>query len=198
MTNRCYLSCSNSTEIYPSFSDAGFNVETQWIDQGAGCLPLIWLPLFTDKDLVTTEFNVDGERFFETAPIVERIAGINNLNQCRSFINELFSNNGGLNHHIDLFASFLQGLEGKYLTIELQEIGWLYGKAEFDVILRRCLELIRARDVGAKEELVELSTVLVDRMFLKLEQLDYDKCEAEDRWNFHRIMGEQYIREIPW
>lgn len=198
MANRCYLSCSDHDGIYPSFSLPDFNTEVQWVVHGAGCLPLIWLPMFTDGDLVSKEFSAEGQTFTETAPVVSRMLGVERLLSLRGFLNKLFRENGGLDHHIDVFAEFIKSMDGEYVTIELQEISWLYQAGEFQPLLRRCLTNMAAQSTEAKDALITLSTVIDGRRFLTLEETEDGNYEDEDMWNYFRIMGEPYIRNVPW
>jgi hypothetical protein len=200
MSNRCYLSCSNSNEIYPSFSDPQFDADKSWIVHGVGCLPLIWLPLFTESDLTAKEFSVDGKTFTETAPIIERHIALERLESRRNFLNEIFFDNGGLNFHIDIFKKHLESFDGRFITAEVQEIGWLFQDGVFLNTLRQCFSCLDNKSPVAKEKLIELSTVMPERKFLTksdFEKVGYD-TPMEDKWNYFRILGEAYLVPVPW
>jgi hypothetical protein len=200
MTNRCYLSCSDSPEIYPSFSDPSFDIDKSWIDHGAGCLPLIWLPLFSESDLTSKEFTVDGQTFTEIAPLANRLTAIERLKSRRAFLNAMFAENGGLDYHIDIFLQHLETANGEFLTAEVQEISWLLNTGVFNEILKGCLNLMDNNDQLAKEDLIFLSTIMPERKFLTKQ--DFEKVnfetDQEDSWNFFRILGEAYTHPVPW
>ena len=203
MPNRCYLSSSEHCGVYPSFSAPDFDVKNQWIVCGAGCLPLVWIPMFSTSDLVTETFTKDGKTFDETAPLVERTTGIERLLSRRDLLNAIFKKNGGLDHHIDTFTDHLKSLKSSYVTVELQEIAWLYNDGEFQELLRNCLAGLESRNTKVGKKLVQLSTVMLGnivrrRQFITLSDAEKGAYEQEDMWNYFRIMGESYIRDVPW
>lgn len=154
--------------------------------------------MFTDDDLVTKEFTAEGQTFTETAPIVSRTAGVERLLSQRAFLNDLFRDNGSLDHHIDMFSEYIKSVDGEYATIELQEISWLYEDGEFQPLLRGCLKDLADQSSKAKDAHITLSTVIDGRRFLTLQDAEDGNYEEEDMWNYFRIMGEPYIREVPW
>lgn len=154
--------------------------------------------MYSAGDLVSKEFTAEGQTFTEVAPIVARAEGVKRLLSQRNFLNELFRSNGGLDHHIDMFAEYINSVDGEYATIELQEISWLYQDGEFQSLLRNCLQHLTAQSPEAKDALITLSTVIDGRRFRTLQDAEGGDCEEEDMWNYFRLMGEPYIRNVPW
>ena len=203
MSNRCYLSASEHTGIYPSFSLPEFDTETQWIACGEGCLPLIWIPMFSADDLVTETFSTGGQTLTETAPVVKRETGIERLISRRNFLNTIFERNGGVDHHIDMFTHHVKSVDCTYLSVELQEMTWLYEDGEFQELLQDCLSGLDSGNPSVRDALVTLSTIMLGtllnrRRFLTLADFESGDHKQKDMWNYFRIMGDSYIRDVPW
>lgn len=198
MSNRSYLTTTNTGKIYPGFQNPAFNSEQDWILISGGCIPLLWLALFSDSDLTTREFVLQGKPYSATAPITERLLAINRLNERGVFLNQLFGASGSLEHHLSLFGDYLASCSGKFLTLECEEIACEYSAGQFDMWLRQCLLGLRLLDPGVRENLIRLSTVMSDRRFLTLAELTSRKAPKEDWWNYYRIMGDAYLRPVPW
>lgn len=198
MSNRCYLVGTDAPTIYPSFVNKPFEPEKDTYLASAGCVPLAWLLLFRPGDLVTAAFEPEGEKIEVTAPIVRKEKAIANLSEARAWVDPLFVANGGLGYHLDLFVEHLAGSDHQHLTMEIEEIEALHDDGEVLGHLRACLTALEARDPRVKEELVWLSTVLVERRFVTLEDAQEGRAEKEDQWNFFRLLGEGWEREAAW
>ena len=199
MANRAYLAVSDVRRIYPAFQNPTFSTKENWVLCSAGCVPLLWLALFEEIDLVTETFRSDQGPVVATAPLATRGQAVARLAQRRSLLNSLFEEEGGLDHHLGLFSSYLSSLRGAYVTMEVEEIACLHPDGEFDALLRNCLIGLSTGIPLVKDALVTLSTVIPDRRFITLEDARKGVYEQEDMWNYFRIMGEHYLREdVPW
>jgi len=199
VSNRCYLTCTDSTQIYPAAGDLpDFDPEVHTVLSSAGCVPLLWLCLFSERDLQGRKIAIEAEEPIQAeAPIALRSSALALLEGRRDFLCELFADNGGLTHHLDMFSSRLSAYPGSYLSIEYDEIGWLYAAPEeFAALVRLTLAQLDAGSPSAKEGLVELSTLMIERRFVTLDEAP--NADQEDAWNYFRILGEGYIRNAPW
>jgi hypothetical protein len=199
MSNRCYLVGTDERAIYPSFVFAKtFRPENDTYLASAGCIPLAWLLLFSQDDLVTKTLTPEGGAVTVTAPIAEREPALARLAARGPWVSGLFEANGGLAHHFELFTDHVRGGDHHFLTIELEEISGLHPEGEVEARLRRCLAALDARDVAVKDELVWLSTVMIERRFVTLEDAHAGRAERQDQWNYFRIMGEGWSRPAQW
>jgi hypothetical protein len=164
----------------------------------AGCIPLLWLPLFSETDLVAATFHDRKGSIEALAPLAEREAAISCLKSRGAMLNRWFAGSGGLTHHLELFLRYLEQQPGKYATLQVDEIQCLYPEGQFNELLQGCLRSLDAADPEAREYLVELSTVMPERRFITLADANAGACEPEDRWNFFRILGEGYLQAPPW
>lgn len=115
----------------------------------------------------------------------------------RAFANRLFTDNGGLDWHLDAFAAYLNGLPPQaYLSLDILELQYL--EHDFERLPRQLAEVVTqlaAQDAAVKDGLLALSTVMTERRFLPWPEAD--RAEAEDRWNMYRLLGDA-PRPAPW
>jgi hypothetical protein len=197
MANRCFLTLSPEQVPYPSYR-RGFEEESQTLLTSAGCIPLMWIGLFEDGDLRSAELeNDDGEMELVTAPVASVDIGLHRLPGVTAFLNGVFGENGSLSYHAELLARYLQSFCGNFVTLEAEEISWLFdSRSTFDSLLREAIGGIRRRDSACVTALLELSTVIPTARFVEYEE---KSATDEERWNFFRVMGEPYLRkDVPW
>ncbi len=213
MANWAYLNRCDSDQIYPMFEDNRYDRAKHTLIAAAGGLPLMWWFLLAPEDLKTKVFTVEvperaltldeqldekkvrmkKEEFEETAPLALATTALARLHDRKEMMNEWYRANGGLDHHFNFFTTHLSAHEGKYLSIDWEEVKAIH--RGFMVDAKKILQLIVAKDAAAKPMLARLSTIMEDRKFLPRQKLkDYN----EDWWNYARIMGESYILKTPW
>jgi len=201
MSNNTFLCGSDYKIIYPAFSQKIkyseiYNSDEQTYLESAGCIPLLWILLFKSEDFVTETFITEEGNVTVSAPVVEREIAISRIRKDEEFVKSLFNDNGNLSYYIDLFVNHLESNpKFKYISLELQEIEWLYEEGYILELLKTTLNQLNNHDIKGKEGLIELTTVLIDREFRKLTD---EGNEIQDFWNFFRIMGDGFIRETEW
>lgn len=200
MANRCFLSCSDVPGIYPSLADSDFDAERSWVAHGAGCLPLLWLPLFEPASFVRKTFETEEGPCTVLAPVCDRGEALRRLSSRRAFLNSMFAANGGLDDHIDLYLQLIEASDGSWLTAEWDEVSRLHPASAFDEMVVQCVNQLDREDAGAREGLLHLSTVDGARPFVapSLVQVAGATLPDVDVWNLFRILGESYIRRVPW
>ena len=199
MSNRAYFCCTDWKRIYPSSAgrQAGFDPKIHTVLSSAGCVPLLWLGMFSFDDLVESTFELDDGPYDVVAPLARREAAIERLRSRREWLDALFRECGGVATHVDLFLEHVSRYGKQWLTIELDEISHLYDDPdEWYEMLGDALVRMDARDEDAKDTLVELSTVMTERRIPLFADLVTSK--QEERWNFFRVMGEGWLSPAPW
>lgn len=199
MSNKAYLYSSSAPLIYPYWHAAarggGTNHCIGFVD---GCIPLLWLLLFAPEDMRTETLTDDNGRSWTLrAPCVPCADAWARLQARRAFANRLFTDNGGLDWHLDAFAAYLNGLPPQaYLSLDILELQYL--EHDFERLPRQLAEVVTqlaAQDAAVKDGLLALSTVMTERRFLPWPEAD--RAEAEDRWNMYRLLGDA-PRPAPW
>lgn len=198
MSNRAYLAVSDIERIYPGFQNETFDQRESWVLASAGCVPLLWLPLFTEGDLAAATFQDRHGPIEALAPLAELKAALARLRLRAPTLNRWFAASGGVAHHAELLLDYLGQQTGKYVTLQVDEIECLYAEGQFNELLRGCLRLLDAADSEAKDYLIELSTVMPERRFITLAEANEGTYDQEDQWNFFRILGEGYLKAPPW
>lgn len=198
---RCYLVSLDEPEIYPSFRGQSFEP----ILGSAGCIPLLWLCLFSPEDFKSTELSFEDEEGVveETvqteAPVAGKATCLERLAQRRSLLGGLFASNGGLDHHIELFSTHLAQLSGRYLSVEWVELDEEFEEEGGAPLGQRVRDLLAALESGGevvRDELASLSTVVLERRFLSLGEAQ--ASDPQDAHNYFRIMGEGWSQPSPW
>lgn len=200
MSNDCFLSCTNHDRIYPGLGDLEFDPAHDQVLRSSGCIPLLWLALYSENDLRTATLCVppSDTPASATAPLVEREQALARLREREPLLADLFVDNGGLADHLSLFREHLDRYGKRYLALDYQEISWRYVEKEFEELVRAALGGLDRLDPACKTPLVALSTVLDDRPFIPAAQLDPERHEPEDRFNLFRILGENVSTGTPW
>jgi len=225
MNNSSFLSCTDHDRIYPGLGDLEFDVARDQALRSSGCIPLLWLALYSENDLRTATLRVppsdtptillseqpngqvssaeldfppgESSTTTATAPLVERELGLVRLKAREAFFEDLFADNGGLANHFLLFREHLARYGKRYLALDCQEVSWLYAEKGFEELLLAALSGLDRLDPACKIPLVTLSTVL-DRPFVPAAILDPDSHEPEDRFNLFRLLGENVSTGTPW
>jgi hypothetical protein len=198
VANWAYLTVSDEPRIYPGFQNPSFDPDESWVLCSAGCVPLLWLPLFSEQNLVSMEFSDKDGPIPALAPVTTLADGLRRLDELSPFMSELFRENGGVAHHVGLFSQYMAAQRGRHVTIQIDEIECLHGEGAFRDTLRLALRGLDTRDPEVLDSLAQLSTVMLDRRFVTLADARAGTYAPEDAQNFFRILGEGYTRQAPW
>lgn len=121
MANWTYLCATDREAIYPSFGDHPYDPAEQTIASQVRSIPLLWLALFRDTDLVERTFTQEGETFVAKAPICDRERALEQFDAAIPYLEEEFYGYGPLTEYAALFRSAIEPLPFRYVTIELEE-----------------------------------------------------------------------------
>mgnify|MGYP003379956491 CR=1 FL=1 len=197
MSNRCYLTVTPWPRIYPSFGDLEYDADRHTALASAGCVPMLWLPLFAPADLVEHTFTTDDGPVVAVAPLARTEDAVARLRAHRPWLEASFADRGPLGHHVDLLLRHLEGHDGAWISIELAEISALDpDPSAWHARLRDVLARIGRADPAAARALAALATVMLEQRFITLDQAP--TATPEERWNFFRLLGEGWRRPAAW
>jgi len=197
MSNRAYLTVTDHERIYPAFGDLAFNPKQNVALACDGCVPLLWLALFSAGDLRSHTFMLEGQSIEAVAPLAERLTALARLRSRATFLNGLFEEQGGVQAFLDLLGQHLEQTGGKFISIELEEIEALHANFDIADVLKVALTRLDAEDPACLDLLIPLSTVLEDRPFLPPASAARSG-EPEDLWNVYRLIGSGWLLPTPW
>ena len=162
-----------------------------------GCVPLLWMCLFSVADLYTHDFTLRGHTLTAVAPLAERKQAIARLRARKPLLSAWFRENGGLDAFVDLLAAHLEAQAGRFVSIELEEIEALNDEYDISDVVRTALQRLEDEDETCLDLLAPLSTVLEDRPFLAPQQAARSGAR-EDSWNVYRLIGGGWLLPTPW
>jgi|GEM_PF-4751190 len=197
MASRTFLTVSDVDRIYPSFQNPSFDVDKHTVLASIGLIPMLWLCLFRERDLVEMEFQGDDGPIPAFAPLTTLEQGLSNLREVGPLLNETFAPEGGLTHHLTLFADYLAIQAGRYVTIGLSELEFLYVEGGLRTVLRAALRALDEQE-NVLTPLLTLSEVRLGRRFVTLAERRSAECAPEDRANYYNILGDHWIQRPPW
>jgi hypothetical protein len=201
MSNRSYLSVTNSDTIYPSTAEAEFTPDQQTVAQGVYCVPVLWFALFRPSDVRTQVFDVQRERVTGIAPISEVEVALAQLKAAMPNLNEMFRQQGKFDDYADLLSQAIESTGRKYVTIESAEIECIGDPDEFYDDFRAAINAINNAESLAvgRERLLKLSEIPASARFPSARCI-IEKNRVSDReMDVHaRIIGCAWIRKVPW
>lgn len=183
--------------IYPWFGDLSFEPQRDVGLACDGCVPLLWMCLFSAADLQTHDFTLRGHALKAVAPLAERTHAIALLRARKPLLSGWFEQNGGLDAFVDLLAAHLEAQPGRFVSVELEEIEALNDEYDIADVVRTALQRLDDEDETCLDLLAPLSTVLEDRPFLAPKQAAQSGAR-EDSWNVYRLIGGGWLLPTPW
>lgn len=202
MGNEAYLCCSDFPDIYPSHDDANFDPQINTIAAGAGCIPLIWLTLFSKDSLTTKVFHSYGEEFTATAPIASRLLCIERMAYGIRRLEALLElPEMSLMEFGRCLEEALCKHAGEFVTIELQEIVALStSEDDFYDSLKCVLDwLVGSNPEGAKQAALSLGDLDLRRPLPPPRNIyNFQGLENQDFRNHENLLGSGHCGSAPW
>jgi hypothetical protein len=162
MANYCFLCVTNTKTIYPNWASRRFDPDRQFVSSDVYCIPLLWFALFRPGDMNRKTFTLEGRKVAVQAPLTTVKKAIGNLDEAVPYFNRLFRREGPLDEYAAFLRQALEGIEYRYITIDLHEIAIMYQtRKEFYGDFRTALECIDLEYVtpGAKNHFQNIETV---------------------------------------
>ena len=196
MANRAYLTVCDHERIYPWLGDLPFDPARDVALASDGCIPVLWMCLFSAGDLRTHRFTLEGRPLEAVAPLAERAAAVTRLRSRAPALERWFAEQGGVAPFVELLAAHLDAQPGTIVSMELEEIEALHGEYDMVDVMRTALTRLEAEDESCLRLLLPLSTLL-RRRFLPPAEAALSE-EREDRWNVYRLIGGGWLLPTPW
>lgn len=142
MSNMTYLCGTNDEQIYPSMR-ASFDEKEQIISAAKYSLPIMWILLFDDSDIVEATITKDDESREMYAPLAAKETVLGHLDQNAARISKLF-NGSQFQGYLSLFRKEIESSPFRYITIELDELDGMGRDGELRTHLKSVFsELVR-------------------------------------------------------
>jgi hypothetical protein len=201
MANRSYLCCSDLNRTYPSFRNPAFDAKVNILANGPYCVPMLWLCLFSEHDLRKDRLFVDGKHYEEPAPVTTREEALAYLPEAVPRLEAgLGLPKGSLREHGDCMAEMVGTAAGKYVALDLAEIAYTnYPDAFYDK-LTQALRFLGGMPVNRPLEALLLESDFdVGRRIYPPRSIEKVSGLSEEDWrNFNCLLGQGYIRPVPW
>src|SRR5262245_38623576 len=126
MANMSYLCVTNAKTTYPSWPPRRFDLHRQTVACAVYSVPLLWTALFRSADIARKTFTLDGEKIATEAPLATRKQALRQLDEAVPYFNRLFRREGPLDEYAGFLRQALEGIEYRYVTIELHEIACMF------------------------------------------------------------------------
>lgn len=224
MPNSAYLCATAPGRIYPS-QDDGFDPAEETLAHDVYAVPLLWLALFRERDLVSTEFHWEPDpdvtvgvwdaetgSWVEkpeteveepmdipaTAPVADRVSALAQLAAAVPVLERLFDTD------LSAYATFLGDLvrhaPGDAVTIQWDEIEALYDDEEFLALVSAAWASLDTPgdETEDRARFIELATLRPTRWPAADALLTGADMSDDDHWNHARLLGVALARPVPW
>jgi hypothetical protein len=154
MGNCAFLCVTNTRTIYPNWSRR-FIHDRQLVSTDVYAIPLMWLALFRPEDMARKTLTLEGRKHALQAPLATVKKAIRQLDEAVPYFNRLFRREGPLDEYAAFLREELEGIEYRYITIDLHEIAIMMEytlKAYYDEF-RIALERIAENDLSSASKI---------------------------------------------
>lgn len=220
MGNRTYLCSSDQQMIYPCSSEDGYDPKKHTIAMDNWAIPLTWLMLFREADIVEQPVPERGGTMTRlSAPLVASEVAIGRLPRSLAAFAAAFPDQRPLQPHCDMLADAVSSTGRRFVTIELVELEYGYSPEHFWPVFRLCLRgfenplcsvpeahqglwrsiFRRPKMISWKEALEWITSLRFGIRFPPADLLHpRGHYSDDDLWNISRLFGESLYRPVPW
>jgi len=192
-----------STDIHPEFAYGEAPSESHdhdfenWLLSAGGAIPLFWLFIFSEGDLVDHPENEDKSGSDPTQVPCSTIEDAARRLRARTpLLNRWLGAKNPVDYHVNLFANWLDSLDYNYITVDWSEFMCEEGiPASY---FRDLLHRIDIEDDNVVPELLKISTVTLAHRFITLEEAAQGNFTEEEMRNFFFLLGDGYNHTPPW
>jgi len=208
MSNMTYLCGGNDEKIYPSMRSS-FDEKQQVISAAKYSLPILWLLLFEDSDVVEATITKDDDDLELFAPLASKEKALGLLDKNATRISKLFDASR-FEGYLSLFRKEIGDMPFQYVTIELDELDGMGREGELRTQLKSLyseLECASHRSSVAKwlgrppkllQQLCHLSGYTPKRALPEAECLikrNHSGRELENHWS---MLGFNWQKPTTW
>lgn len=146
MANYCFLCVTNTKTIYPHWTSRRYDADRQIVSSDVYSIPLLWFALFRPADMTRKTFTLEGKKVAVQAPLTTVKGSIRQLDDAVPYLNRLFRREGPLDEYAAFLRQALEGVEYRYITIDLHEIAIMERtRKEYYDIFRNVLGCIEGK-----------------------------------------------------
>jgi hypothetical protein len=211
MSNQTSLCTSDQPLIYPSLAEDSYDYRQQTIACQSYAVPLTWLMLFREADILEQQIPQDGDTITRSAPVVGVEVALSRLPQSVASFASAFPQQRSLQGYADMMTIALSSAR-RFETIELSELEDM-GLEIFRPLFRHCLRgfedprcwIPNPGIPGAPEQfywpdsLLQITSLQFDTVFPPADMfLSGGDYADEDYSNHGHLFGEGICRPVPW
>src|SRR5262249_19702153 len=154
MGNCSFLCVTNTRTIYPNWSRR-FIHDRQLVSTDVYAIPLMWLAPFRPQDMAPQTGPPEGRKPALQRPLATVNKAIRQLDEAVPYFNRLFRREGPLDEYAAFLREELEGIEYRYITIDLHEIAIMmeYTLREFYLQFRIALGRISDDDFSSASKI---------------------------------------------
>jgi hypothetical protein len=206
MPNKAWLTTAATKNTFPRLREPGYNAELHTVAGAAWGIPLLWLPLFRPCDLMMEDVTVEEGRTYRTyrdpVPVVEAAVALTRLADSIARLNDVFHEQGSLDRHAALIGAAIASTGRPFVTLEPEAVAWMGDPKVFYESLERALAYFEEPDTPrGRKALLDL-TPGVSEKDLPFPApdgfFDREDYEVEEAEMMHLLLGEAWLRPLPW
>lgn len=203
MPNKVWLTTAATRITFPRLQEPGYKPELHTVAGAAWGIPLLWLPLFRPCDLLVEDVTVEGGRVYrDPVPVVDTTLALTRLADSVVRLNAVFRKQGPLNRHATLLAQAIESTGRPFVTLEPEAVAWMDDAKAFYERLKRSLAYFERPDTPrGRQDLMQLTpTVSEEDMPFPAPDAFFDRkdFEVEEAEMIHFLLGEAWLRPLPW
>jgi hypothetical protein len=201
MGNSSYLCVTDKKLTYPSLNDVDYKYEEQTISMDVYAVPLLWICLFKENDLVKETIESDGYTYNVVSPLTETDKALENLEKSEAFLCDLFRPESLTKEYFEMLKEAISSAGKKYVTVEIQEIACMDGEEEYYKNFKEAIRLIERQEINetTRQSILTITDLRLKKIFPKADIFVNNQNFTDDEgWNHARLLGAGLFREVPW
>lgn len=170
-----------------------------WLLGAGHAIPLFWIAVFSEADLLEHPSNRNKEYSLPypiQIPCVEASTAAARLRSRAALLNRWFASGTELDYHINLFASWLEQLPYKYVSLDWYEL--IAEEGTEMSYFRRLLHALDTEDESVAADLVRISTINPKVRYITLEVAATGEYSDAEMHNFFFLLGDGDHHRPPW
>jgi hypothetical protein len=177
--------------------EAGFD---NWLLGAGHAIPLLWLFVFSESDLLEHPANSDPEYSLEQPiqiPCTTVQSAVTRLRARTDLLNAWFGSKSSLEYHVALFTHWLESLSYTYISLDWYELISEEGPHMMS-LLRGLLRGIDNKDPACVADLLDISSLDPSVSFITLEDAAKGEFSEAEMHNFFFLLGDGDHHTPPW
>ena len=180
MANRAFLvGGDDAPPAGPSTAGLSYNPDTEILAAASGLIPILWITLFTEADLVVHDCDGHPITMLATATVDAQ----SRISARRTAIKGLLPQNVG---QVEAFSELIHSVPYDFVKVDTTEV-WALSPETFEHQLTRAVSWATSRDSTDLEYLLDVAQLGGYEIVLPL-----------GRTPKHNLHGYGWVRDVPW